>query len=90
MVREDDSDELMMMGAGRPQVLDDPKPVIEAYAAGGWLLKGALNLPPEMRPGQVDIHLPVLLVFMSNTAAIPWAVPVVDPVAEPVADSIEA
>jgi len=68
----------MMMGAGRPQLLDDPKPLFEAYAAKGWLLKGALNLPPEMRPGQVDIRLPLLLVFMSNTAAIPWAVPVAE------------
>jgi len=79
----------MMMGGGRPDVLDHPQPVIEAYASRGWLLKGTLNLPPEMRPGQVDIGLPVLLVFMTNTAAIPWAVPVpqehtATPIAEPV------
>ena len=43
----------------------------------------ALNLPPEMRPGDVTIRLPVLLVFMSNTAAIPWALPVAEPWAEP-------
>jgi hypothetical protein len=65
----------MMMGSGTPQVENHPKPLIAEYAARGWVLKGALNLPPEMRPGQVAIRIPVLLYFMSNTAAIPWAVP---------------
>ena len=68
----------MMMGGGTPPLQNDPRPVIEAYASRGWLLKGALNLPPEMRPGDVSIRLPVLLAFMSNTAAIPWALPVAE------------
>jgi hypothetical protein len=65
----------MMMGSRTPELHNDPKLVIEAYAARGWVLKAALNLAPEMRPGDVRIRLPVLLVFMSNNAAIPWALP---------------
>ena len=75
---------LLGMGRGESAMRGDPRPLIESHANKGWMLRGALSLPSEApTPGamSMQMNMPLLMVFMSNTAVVPWAMPVGDSVA---------
>jgi hypothetical protein len=37
------------VGMGAPKISGDPLPLIQEHAQKGWLLKGALSLPPKQK-----------------------------------------